>query len=126
MEENLSGTSEGPLARSRARDDRGQEPGEDRGALRNPSDDGVSLASSVSARPCKRQAPGLERNVRSDRTLRSRILQGPTVRPAEKGAKARRNGQASWPSPGQHSHPSPATGTAPPSTRSWPRSTALR
>ena len=96
---------EGPLARSRARDDRGQEPGQDRGALRNRSDDGVSLASSVSARPCKRQAPELERNCRSGRNLRSRILQGPTVRPAEKGAKARRNGQASWPSPGQHSHP---------------------
>ena len=48
---------EGKMARSRARDDRGQEPGEDRGALRRPSDDGVSLAPSVSARPGKRQAP---------------------------------------------------------------------
>ena len=48
--------------------------------------------------PCKRQAPELERNCRSGRNLRSRILQGPTVRPAEKGAKARRNGQA----PGLH------------------------
>ena len=34
----------------------GKKLSEDRGALRDPSDDGVSLASSVSARPCKRQA----------------------------------------------------------------------
>ena len=54
--------------------------------------------------PASDKPRGLK-NRRSGRNLRSRILQGPTVRPAEKGAKARRNGQASWPSPGQHSHP---------------------
>ena len=59
-----------------------------RGALRNPFDDGVSLASSVSARPCKRQAPELQ-NRRSGRNLRSRILQGPT---ADLPRKARRRG----------------------------------
>ena len=41
---------EGEMARSRQSDDRGQEPGEDRGALRRSSDDGVPLATSVSAR----------------------------------------------------------------------------
>ena len=98
---------EGPLARSRVRAMiEGKSPGEDRGALRNPSDDGVSLASSASARPCKRQAPGLERNrLKRTKPSFSNPSRGPTVRPAEKGAKARRNGQASWPSPGQHSHP---------------------
>ena len=91
------------------------------------SDDGVSLASSVSARPCKRQAPGLERNRRSGRNLRSRIpsrADGPTCRERREGA-AERPGilaftRTTFPSL------SPATGTAPPSTRSWPRSTALR
>jgi hypothetical protein len=53
---------EGEMARSSARDDRGQKPGQDRGALRRPSDDAVSLATSVSARPRKRQAPRLKRD----------------------------------------------------------------
>ena len=96
---------EGALARSRARDDRGQKPGEDRGALRRPSDDGLPLASSVSARPRKRQAPKLKRNRRSGRNLPSRILQGPLVRSAARGAQTRRQGQASWPLSRQHSHP---------------------
>ena len=93
------------MARSRASDDRGQEPGEDRGALRRSSDDGLPLAPSVSARPRQRQAPKLERDRRSGRNLHPRVLQGPLVRSAEKGAQARRNGQASGPSSGQHSHP---------------------
>ena len=76
--------------------------------------------------PASDKPRGLRGIVEADETFVLEILQGPTVRPAEKGAKARRNGQASWPSPGQHSRSSsPATGTAPPSTRSWPRSTAL-
>ena len=118
---------EGPLARSRARDDRGQEPGQDRGALRNPSDDGVSLASSVSARPCKRQAPELERNRRSGRKpsfSNPSRADGPTCRERREGAAERPGilafARTTFPSS------SPATGTAPPSTRSWPRSTALR
>ena len=82
-------------------------PGEDRGARAgDPSDDGVSLASPVSARPCKRQAPGLERDRRSGRNLRSRDpsrADGPTCR---EGAKARQE-RPGIPGlhQGQHSHP---------------------
>ena len=118
---------EGEMARSRARDDRGQEPGEDRGALRRPSDDGVPLAASVSARACQRQAAKLERDRRSGRNLHPRILQGPLVRSAAQGAQsaAERPGirafiRTTFPSS------SPATGRARPSTRSCLRSTALR
>jgi hypothetical protein len=118
---------EGEMAGSRARDDRGQKPGEDRSAVRRPSDDGLPLAPSVSARPCKRQAAKLERDRRSGRNLHPRILQGPLVRPAEKGLEsaAERPGmqafiKTTFPSL------SPATGRARPSTRSCLRSTALR
>ena len=117
---------EGEVAGSRPGDDRGQEPGEDRGALRRPSDDGVPLASSVSARPCKRQAPEVERDRRSGRNLHSRILQGPTVRPAKKGAKAGRNGPASRPY--QDNIPVLVARDRKGATFDaiWPRSTALR
>jgi len=56
---------EGALARSRPRDDRGHEPGEDRETLRRPSDHRLPLAASVSPRACRRQASKLERNRRS-------------------------------------------------------------
>jgi len=41
----------------RARDDRWQEPGQDRGAVRRSPDNGLSLAASVSPRARLRQAP---------------------------------------------------------------------
>jgi hypothetical protein len=89
----------------RARDDRGQKPGQDRGALRRPSDDAVPLATSVSARPRKRQAPRLKRDRRSGRNLRPRILQGSMVRSAAQSPQARRNGPTWGPSSGQHTRP---------------------
>ena len=96
---------EGQMARSRARDDRGQEPGEDRGALRRPSDDGLPLASSVSARPCQRQAPSLRGIVEADETFILKSFKGRWSDLPRKARKARRNGQAPGPLSGQHSRP---------------------
>ena len=56
---------EGEMARSRAGDDRGQEPGQDRATVRRSSDDGVPLATSVSARAGCQQAAKLKRDRRS-------------------------------------------------------------
>ena len=98
------------MARSRPGDDRGQEPGEDRGALRRPSDDGLPLASSVSARAGCQQAAKLKRDRRSGRDLRPRILQGPMVRSAAPCAQTRRQGQASGALSGQYSRSSFALG----------------
>ena len=91
------------MARSRQSDDRGQEPGEDRRTLRRSPNDSLPLAASVSPRARFRQAPDAERDRRGGRDLHPRILHGPMVRPAAKGAEARRNGQTSRPSPGQYS-----------------------
>ena len=71
------------MARPRPGDDRRQEPGEDRGALRRSSDDGLPLATPVFARPRFRQAAGLKRDCRSGRNLHPRIRSraaGPTCR----------------------------------------------
>ena len=57
------------------------------------------------APPASDKPRGRRGIVEADETFVLRSFKEPTVRPAEKGAKARRNGQASWPSPGQHSHP---------------------
>ena len=77
--------------------------------------------------PASDKPRGLRGNRRSGRNLRSRNpsrADGPTCRERREGA-AERPGilaftRTTFPSS------SPATGTAPPSTRSWPRSTALR
>ena len=66
---NGASAQEGPLARSRQSDDRRQELGEDRGALRRSSADGVSLAIGFCA-PRFRQAAKLKRDRRSGRNLR--------------------------------------------------------
>jgi hypothetical protein len=58
---------EGALARSRPGDDRGQKSGQDRPTVRRPSDDGVSLAPSVSPHTRFRQAADVERDRRSGR-----------------------------------------------------------
>ena len=55
--------------------------------------------------PASDKPRGLRGIVEADETFILEILQGALVRPAEKGAKARRNGQASGPLSGQHSHP---------------------
>ena len=73
-------------------DDRGQEPGQDRGAVRRSSDDGVPLATSVSARAGCQQAAKLKRDRRGGRDLRPRILQGPMVRSAARATQTRRQG----------------------------------
>jgi hypothetical protein len=88
---------EGEMARSRQSDDRGQEPGEDRGALRRSSDDGLPLATSVSARASCQQATKLSGIVEADETFVRTIFQ----------------------------FSSPATGRVRPSTRSCLRSTGL-
>jgi hypothetical protein len=77
---------EGALARSRPGEDRGQKSGQDRSTVRRPSDNGVSLAPSVSPHTRFRQAADVERDRRSRRDLRPGILQGPLVRPAAQGA----------------------------------------
>ena len=77
---------EGEMARARARDDRGQEPGQDRATMRRSSDDRLPLAASVSARACRQQAANAARDCRSGRNLHPRILQRPVVRPAARSA----------------------------------------
>jgi hypothetical protein len=94
---------EGEMARSRPGDDRGQEPGQDRATVRRSSDDGVPLATSVFARAGCQQAANAARDRRSGRDLRPRILQGPMVRSAARGAQTRRQGQASGALSGQYS-----------------------
>ena len=65
-DQNADGASaqEGALARSRAGDDRGHEPGEDRGVVWRSSDHGVPLAASVFSRARRRQASNVEWNCR--------------------------------------------------------------
>ena len=77
------------MARSSARDDRGQEPGEDRGALRRPSDDRLPLAPSLSPRPRQRQAPKLKRDRRADETFILEFFKG---RWSDLTRKARKRG----------------------------------
>ena len=68
----------------------GKQPGQTAALCEFLSDDGVSLASSVSARPCKRQAPGLERNpVEADETF---VLESFKGRRSDLPRKARRRG----------------------------------
>src|SRR5271163_4751530 len=57
----------------------------------------------VSARAGCQQAAKLKRDRRSGRDLRPRILQGPMVRSAARGAQTRRQGQASGALSGQYS-----------------------
>ncbi len=93
------------MARSRARDDRGQKPGEDRGALRRPSDDGVPPASSVLRAPASDKPRGLRGIVEADETF---ILESFKGRRSDLPRKARKRGgtaRHAGPSPGQHSHP---------------------
>ena len=126
---NGASTQEGALARPRPGDDRRQKPGQDSRALRGASDDGVSLAPSLSACPCKRQAPRLKRES-SRRTKPSSLnpsrAGGPTF--AEKGLERRGGTASAWLTFIKTTFPSLslATGTAPPSTRSCLRSMALR
>jgi hypothetical protein len=111
----------------RARDDRGQEPGEDRGALRRPSDDGLLLVSSVSARPASDKPRGLRGIVEADETFILESLKGrwsDLPRAGHANAAARPGMLAFIRTTFPFS--SPATGKAPPSTRSCLRSTALR
>ena len=77
------------MARSRQSDDRRQEPGEDRGALRRSSDDGLPLAASVSARSRRRQAPKLSGIVEADETF---ILESFKGRWSDLPRKARKRG----------------------------------
>ena len=120
---------EGPLARSRARDDRGQEPGE------TPRRSAESIRRSRRfvgvigfCAPLQATSPGLKEKS-SKRTKPSfsnpSRADGPTCRERREGA-AERPGRPRPSTRTTFPSLSPATGTAPPSTRSWPRSTALR
>ena len=84
------------LGRSRAGHDRGQELGQDRGTVRRPSNNGVSLAASVSPRASVRQAPGAAGIVEADETFVLELLKGrwsDLLRKARKrGGKARHPG----------------------------------
>ena len=55
--------------------------------------------------PASDKPRSLKRDRRSGRDLRPRIVQGPLVRSAKKGAQAGRKGEACRPLSGQHSHP---------------------
>jgi hypothetical protein len=83
------------MARLRARDDRGQEPGQDRATVRRSSDDRVPLAPSVSPRAGGQQAANAAWDRRSGRDLRPRIFQGSMVRSAARATQTRWQGQAS-------------------------------
>ena len=119
---------EGPLARSRARDDRGQEPGEDRGALRIHPTTAFRAFLGIGPRPLKDR----ERRFRPQRTNSSQVLgaypsraDGPTCRERREGAAERPGilafARTTFPSL------SPATEQRRHlQTRSWPRSTALQ
>ena len=89
-DQNADGASaqEGEMARSRARDDRGQEPGEDRGALRRPSDNRLPLAASVSSRAGRQQASNLSES--SKRTKPS--SSNPSKATVRSAAQARKRG----------------------------------
>ena len=101
----------------------GIEPGEDRGALRSPSDDGVSLASSVSPRaPASDKPRSLSGIVEADETFVLESFKGRRSDLPTQGAKARAERPAilaftrtTFPSS------SPATGTARPSTPILPQ-----
>jgi len=125
LDQDAAGASaqEGALARSRQSDDRGQEAGEDRGALQRSSDDGLPLAASVSPRPGKRQAANAgeewSKRMKLSSSNPSRA-DGPSCR--KRGGKARHSGLHQTTSPSS----SPATRGARPSMRSCFRSTALQ
>ena len=61
--------------------------------------------------PASDKPRGLRGIVEADETFVLEFFRGRRS-DLQKGAKARRNGQASWPSPGQHSHPRRFNGVA--------------
>ena len=90
---------EGPLARSRARDDRGQEPGKTAALGGNHSTTAFRWRHRFLRAPASDKPRGLERNRRSGRNLRSQSFKG---RRSDLPRKARRRGGGTARHPGLH------------------------
>ena len=128
LDQNADGASaqEGEVARPRARDDRGQKPGEDCGAARRSSDHRVPLAAPVPGAPADDKPRSLSGIVEADEIVDPDPSKaaGPTCR-ARRGSGAERPGiraaiKTTFPSS------SPATGRARPLTLYRRRTTTPR